>query len=145
MPVDPNHPGLIKPPTDPGIPLRLVGRAHPPDESVAHSRNWSGDEGKYTVTIGLSRQATQDEQRALDDHGHGSMRMRIYGATLEISNTTLEEVRDTKDELQSLMPQIEQQGGTRQREREARAAEAEQRRQDEAKRLRGLADEIDFG
>ncbi|WP_137120915.1 hypothetical protein [Segeticoccus rhizosphaerae] len=134
------HPGRIETPEDPTAELRIV-KAIPPDLEKAPSRNWSGDEGKYTVHLQLSRSVTPYEKKAFEQVGK---RMRVYGSTLEISNTTLEEIRDKTGELSRVVQQAEERGRAMQEEHEERARESKRERAEESDRLRKLSEEITF-
>jgi hypothetical protein len=102
--------------TEAELPLRIIGKPSP-DTRISTSQ-FQGP--GYTVYLTLSRSVTSHEGRALGDRKVPGA--RVYGETMEITNTSVEEVGDRKDELQQLVHEMEIEGRVRQEDHERRLA-----------------------
>lgn len=100
--------------------------------------------GHYRVTLQLSRKVTRAEIQAVPAIAKN---MRVYGSTLEISQTRVETVAATTKDIASILATAEEQG-RKQDEHAAlvarKQAEAEKARVEEEERLRKLAEGIKF-
>lgn len=147
------HPGLrtTEAPNDPTLPLRIVKVYPPTEEQVAQAQRPNSvayEQGRYTVSLALSRLITDDERTAAEQlAGRAISRSRVYGRTLEISNTTVELIADQKDQISDLVKQIEAEGkrlADARAIREQREQEAQEAAATEAARLAQLAEQISF-
>jgi hypothetical protein len=128
--------GMTAPSQDP--PLRIVGKPHPDTEvSTSQFR-----EPGYHVYLTLSRPITPSEGFALRDQKVPGV--RAYGSTLEVSNTSLEEISARKDELQGIVRKMEVEGQRRVEALERHRAETTRASEEEAARRLALAAEINF-
>lgn len=121
-------------------PLKIIKVYLP--ESPQSDAPWVEDQDKYTVALQLSREVTEYEAGALGEIVTGMV--RVYGSTLEISNTTLEEIEANKPELVQIVTRMEEHGQSDREAAEAEQAEWEAVTAAEAERLRSLADRIKF-
>jgi len=127
-------------PNEQRSPLRITKVYIP--ESPHPDAPWVEDEDRYTVALQLSRGVTEYELRALGEIVTGMV--RVYGSTLEISNTTLEEIEANKVELAQIVSRMEEQGKSDKGAAEGQRAQEEADRAAEAERLQKLADRITF-
>lgn len=111
-------------------------------ESPHPDAPWVEDEGRYTVALQLSREVTEYELGALGEFIVGMV--RVYGSTLEVSNTTLDEIEANKVELAQIVARMEEQGRLDQEAAEAQRAQDEADLASEAERLQKQADRITF-
>ena len=111
-------------------------------ESPHPDAPWVEDEDRYTVALQLSREVTEYELGALGEFVVGMV--RVYGSTLEVSNTTLDEIEANKVELSQIVARMEEQGRLDQEAAEAQRAQDEADLASEAERLQKQADRITF-
>jgi hypothetical protein len=123
---------------DPSLPLKIT-KVYTPTP-WEHSSTVHEDEGKYTVRMQLSRRATLFELDAVKSLAPIS----IYGSVLEISNTTLEEVKESRDAIARAVEGIEREGRRAQEAFDAQQAHVDAERAAELERLRALAEQIVF-
>lgn len=121
---------------DPTLPLRAL-KVYPPDDDIR-------PQGRYTVRVALSREVKPWERPDVDAVISNG---RIYGSTLELNDTTIEEVAASTTRISQQLAQIELNGMAAEAEseeknrviREALAVEDAER-----ERLRKIAAAVTF-
>lgn len=83
-------------------PLRIV-EVLPPDSPDGHL--YRNPDGTYTVLLRLTRTATPTERHEMMHLGGDDI--RLFGSTMTLSNTTLEEVARTTGALSALIAEVE--------------------------------------
>ena len=86
----------------PDEPLRIV-EVVPPDSPDGHL--YRNPDGTYTVLLRLTRIATPTERHETVRLGGDDI--RLFGSTMTLSNTTLEEVARTTGALSALIAEVE--------------------------------------
>ena len=130
---------LDEEPAESSLPLRIIKVYIPESRPDAP---WIEDEDRYTVALQLSRDVNEYELGTLGEFVVGML--RVYGSTLEVSNTTLEEIEANKVELAQIVSRMEEHGRLDQEAAEAQRAQDEADRASEAERLQKQADRITF-
>lgn len=121
-------------------PLKPVN-VYPPELPMKTSPIWGGSDPGYTVCIGLSREATNEEQASVMEVFE---KARIYGKILELRGTTLEKVEADTHGIAAGLRRVEELAARKIRDREEAEARREQEDAAERERLRIVAESIKF-